>query len=69
MRTSIDTTDFWAGATVVGCFVLCGAAAIGWVLNVVKFFMALNEPLTMFEVVRAFSIIPFFFVGCIIGWL
>lgn len=69
MRNRVTGEDVWDVSMVLGTFAIMALAGVGWVLNVVKFFMALGEPLTMMEIVRAFSIVPFFFIGCIIGYL
>lgn len=56
----------------LGClgawFALMAAGAIGWVLNVIKIFAALSEPLTGLFIARCISVV-IFPIGCIAGWL
>ena len=63
------TNDDMLGA---GCalasILLIVLAAIGWVLNIVKIFAGLSDPITgmwLMRVIGAF-IVP---IGCIVGWL
>lgn len=58
---------FGPGCTVAFLLILC-AGATGWVMNVVKVFEHINEPITLMEVVRVICVFlaP---LGAIIGWL
>jgi hypothetical protein len=57
---------------VFGCLgafgVLMVGAGIGWVMNIIKIFAALSEPLTGMFIARVLGVflVP---VGCIAGWL
>lgn len=70
MKVSGDATE--DGLVVFGCIgpmiLIMAAAGIGWIWNIVKLFQHINDPLTMMEVVRVIAV-PFFPIGCIIGWL
>lgn len=53
----------------VGAFAaIMFAAGIGWVMNVIKIFAALGDPLTGMFIARVLGVflVP---VGCIAGWL
>lgn len=66
------TEESAVGAVGAGCalasFTLMALAAIGWVLNIIKIFGALGDPITGFFVGRVIGafIVP---IGCIVGWL
>ena len=68
MATRIDASDAIGGGCALGMVALMAAAAVGWVLNVVKIFATLNDPLTGMFVGRVLGVflVP---IGCIVGWL
>lgn len=67
-RPSDETLDNVGVGCALGMVALSVAAAIGYILNIIKIFGALGDPVTGFFVGRVIGafIVP---IGCIVGWL
>lgn len=62
------TEDAMNAGCALGGVLLMIALPIGWVLNVAKIFLSLNDPLTGMFFMRLIGTIVFP-IGCIVGWL
>lgn len=67
-RSNLDASDAIGAGCAFSMLALMIAAAVGYVLNIIKIFGALGDPITGFFVGRVIGafIVP---VGCIVGWL
>ena len=65
---NIETSDAIGAGCVFSMVAIVVAACIGYVLNILKIFGALGDPITGFFVGRVIGafIVP---IGCIVGWL
>lgn len=61
-------SDIIGGLIGVSFIALAAMAGIGWVANIVKIFMTINDAITGMFIARVFGVF-FFPVGCILGWL
>lgn len=52
----------------VSFFIIMMAGAIGWIMNIVKIFAALDHPLTGLFLGRVIGVF-IFPIGCIAGWM
>jgi Na+/melibiose symporter-like transporter len=60
--------DAIVGGCLLSFLAIVVGAAIGWIMNIVKIFAALNDPLTGLFVGRVIGVFVFP-IGCVAGWM